>query len=747
MKSFPILATLCAFTAMAYGQAANQQPEYNLGFEKINSASGFAEVWNRSGAGYNVTIDTVEKHGGAASLMMESKGARVGNSFGFCGYTLPTMFEGKVIELRGWLKLQDVKDGQVGLMLRINGEDGTTLQFDNMQNRNIQGTRDWALYSVKLPLPAEGKRISIAGLLIGTGKVWLDDLELLIDGKDITQAKVRPTKTYKADQDKEFDKGSKIAAIPLDARHINDLAVLGKVWGYVKYYHPAVYKGEHNMDYELFRVLPKIMECKNDKERNEILLAWVNQLGATDTGTQKQKNTAEAKLVPDLKWMEDINALGQQLSARLTGLQNLQREGSAYYIGMVENIGNPEFKNERAYVAKRYPDAGFRLLALYRYWNIIQYFFPYKHLIEEDWKKVLPEFIPAFVNASNEQEYALALLSLIARVNDTHANIYGSSPALEKFKGIYYAPIQVAFIENKAVVTRYLPEAEGRATGLEKGDIITAVNGVSVEDIIKARLAITPASNYATKLRNIANDLLRGADSTMTLTYQRGKATGTAKINCYSRQQVYANFVIKDTCFKYVRPDIGYIYLGTIKKDYFANVMPGFLKTKGLIIDLRCYPSDWVVFILGAYLMPNTTPFVNFTTGSVANPGYFYFNTNLNISEKENPDYYKGKVVILVNEQTQSQAEYSAMAYRAAPRTTVIGSTTAGADGNISWFSLPGGISTCISGIGVYYPDKRETQRVGIVPDITVHPTIKGFTAGRDELLEKAIELINKGSK
>ena len=230
MKSFPILAMLCAFTAIAHGQATNQQSEYNLGFEKINTATGFAETWNRSGVGYNVIIDTVEKHGGAASLMMESTAGRQVNTFGFCGYTLPVMFEGKEIELRGWLKLQDVKDGQVGLMLRINGEDGTTLQFNNMQNQNIQGTRDWALYSVKLPLPAEGKKISIAGLLIGTGKVWADDLELLIDGKDITQAKIRAPKTYKADEDKEFDKGSKIASIPLDTRHINDLAVLGKVW-------------------------------------------------------------------------------------------------------------------------------------------------------------------------------------------------------------------------------------------------------------------------------------------------------------------------------------------------------------------------------------------------------------------------------------------------------------------------------------------------------------------------------------
>ncbi|HMS65882.1 MAG TPA: S41 family peptidase, partial [Ignavibacteria bacterium] len=109
-----------------------------------------------------------------------------------------------------------------------------------------------------------------------------------------------------------------------------------------------------------------------------------------------------------------------------------------------------------------------------------------------------------------------------------------------------------------------------------------------------------------------------------------------------------------------------------------------------------------------------------------------------------NKDHYKGKVVIIVNQETQSQAEYTTMAFRTAPKAVVIGSTTAGADGNVSLIRLPGGISTYISGIGVYYPDGKETQRIGIVPDIEVKPTILGISNGRDELLEKAIEIINE---
>ncbi len=57
---------------------------------------------------------------------------------------------------------------------------------------------------------------------------------------------------------------------------------------------------------------------------------------------------------------------------------------------------------------------------------------------------------------------------------------------------------------------------------------------------------------------------------------------------------------------------------------------------------------------------------------------------------------------------------------------------------------LPGGVCSYFSGIGIYYPDGTETQRVGIIPDIYVWPTAKGIKDGRDELLEKALELIGE---
>ncbi|QQD11601.1 hypothetical protein JAZ75_13250 [Sphingobacterium sp. UDSM-2020] len=96
----------------------------------------------------------------------------------------------------------------------------------------------------------------------------------------------------------------------------------------------------------------------------------------------------------------------------------------------------------------------------------------------------------------------------------------------------------------------------------------------------------------------------------------------------------------------------------------------------------------------------------------------------------------------MVNEISQSQSEYTAMALRALPNSLIVGNTTAGADGDVSYINLPGGISTTISGLGIYYPDGRETQRVGIVPDIIVNPTISGVKSGKDEVLDKAVEIL-----
>jgi len=179
-----------------------------------------------------------------------------------------------------------------------------------------------------------------------------------------------------------------------------------------------------------------------------------------------------------------------------------------------------------------------------------------------------------------------------------------------------------------------------------------------------------------------------------------------------------------------------------VKAADVKRYIDGAAGTKGLIIDIRNYPSEFVVFALGSLLVNAKTDFVRFTIGDLSNPGAFHWGANLSLTPAA--PHYSGKIVILVDEVSQSQAEYTTMAFRAAPGAIVLGSTTAGADGNVSPIPLPGGLRSMISGIGVFYPNKKPTQRIGILPDVEVKPTIAGIREGRDELIEEAVRRINQ---
>jgi len=555
------------------------------------------------------------------------------------------------------------------------------------------------------------------------------------------------TTYYAAAQDTAFQRRSGVI-LPekLSQQQIENLAVLGRVWGFVKYYHPTVAVGSYNMDAELFRVLPLVLAAPDEKTRSRLLSTWVAKFGEVPAcKTCKEPAANTVRLQADLAWLNDQKQLGEALRTQLTYLRQNRNQGLHYYVSAAPRVGNPIFEHEAPYDITGMPDAGLRLLALYRYWNMIQYFFPYRYAIGEDWQRILPEFIPKLAAANTAEQYHLTLLTLIARLNDTHADIY-QDKVLADYKGQFYAPARVRFVENKAVVTDFYDDNLGQASGLQKGDIIEKVEGVAVHALVKQLQPISPASNEPAQLRKIANLLLRGNTEQIQLQVNRNGQTLPLQVTRYPANKL--NLALNTGTpsplldpWRLLPNNVGYLSLGTIKSEKLPGIMAAAENTKGLVIDIRNYPAEFVVYDLLRYFLNKPTPFAKFSQPEVTYPGMF---TNIGpvYVQPGRGKPYRGKVVILVNELTQSQAEFTTMALRTVPNATVVGSTTAGADGNISSIILPGNISTVITGLGVYYPNGRETQRVGIVPDVEVKPTIQGIKEGRDELLEKAVQLI-----
>jgi Peptidase family S41 len=538
--------------------------------------------------------------------------------------------------------------------------------------------------------------------------------------------------------------GVKVDSI-LSSQQQEDLFVLGKLWGFLKYHHPDVAKGNYSFDSCLFIILSSALKAENKLKRDEVLLNWINSLGDENKYAEVQQiNDSDLYSTPDLDWLQDKKLFSEQLSAKLENIYLHRNSDTNYYVKPAEEL-NPSFLNEASYRSMPAEDDGFRMLALFRYWNIIEYFFPYKHLFKENWSTVLKEFIPQFAANRSALDYRLTCWRLINSVHDTHASIYRDS-ILNNWVGMWGPALDFKTIDKKIIVKDYLDDSLASFEMLKPGDEILTVNGKPIVEIRKTFDPYTCASNAAAADRNFLWRFLffRKNGDSLNITYKRDGKVYKGIMRLHFQPPFQNGDTWRMPMYKLLPGDIGYINIGKIKTDSLPVIFEKFAKTKGIIIDIRNYPNEFMPYAMGKYLKPVSTSFVKYTGPDYRNPGAFkligYINNGA--TDKDSVKIYKGSVIILINEQTQSSAEYTTMALRTAPRAVVMGSQTAGADGDISRVPFPGGFSSPFSGLGIYYPDGKNTQGVGIVPDVFVYPTQKGIAAGKDEVLEKAKEYI-----
>jgi C-terminal processing protease CtpA/Prc len=743
-----LLVLSCPATAQTY---TRQSIAPIFGFENNAQAGAFPAGWFGT-TNNTIFADNQVKHSGKWSARVDRTASST-QTFSTITQYIPVDFAGKTIVWRGWVKTQNVADS-VALWAREDDAGGQNVQFVSMQTQGVRGTADWTQYSISIPWDGRAQLLYFGFLLSGAGQSWVDDLELLVDGVPVAQA---PNKVVTPlDTDHQFDGGSTIQFTSLSAIQIANLATLAKVWGFVKYHHPAVTGGQHNWDYDLFRVMPQVLAAPDQATARAAMLTWITNLGPVAPCNRcVTLDTSNLALTPNLDWLFDTSLLGAGLSQSLQNIYaNRTAAGSQFYLSFAQGAGNPSFDHELTYSSLRSPDAGFRLLALFRFWNMVQYFYPNRAIMSDDpsqtnyWDQVLADSIPLIGLAADSVTYQQELIRFIGRIHDTHANLWSTLAARPPY-GVCYLPVDVRFVEGSAFVLRNTDISAGPAAGLLPGDVIVQLDGSDVSDLVKQWAPLYADSNQAARLRDMAQNLTRGNCGPASVTVQRGSGAVTLQANrvptsAIDFSQTYSHD-LPGPAFQMLAPDVAYVKISTLKQADCAADIRAAAGTAGLIIDIRDYPTDFPIFTLGGMLVTKDTPFVRFTFGDASNPGAFGWGDPVSLTPMT--PHYSGRVVILVDETTQSSAEYHALAFRQTPGAIVIGSTTAGADGNVSTVPIPGGHSSYISGIGVFYPDKRPTQRVGIVPDIWVTPTIYGLRGGRDELIEEAMRQIRRRNR
>lgn len=532
-----------------------------------------------------------------------------------------------------------------------------------------------------------------------------------------------------------------------DPRVPGNLETLCRVWGYAKYHHPVFCDTLCRVDVDsaLFALLPQVVHADRDT-RNRHLLDWVRSLGDyTPNRIECEQALAPYDLVEtaDLGWTADTVLLGGELSKLLQELRYAERDENYYLrMGTMENGAGYHYlslSNERSYPTQQM-DSGLNLLTLFRLWNVIEYYAPNRSLTLHPWEEVLTSYIPRMGVETDPVRFSRLYFRLIRELNDGHA----------------YAPIEMLFGQRMLPV--WPLQAEGRLfVGhsddgvLERGDEVVAIDGEPISERLELLREYASRSNEASLRQALRYYGLCTRRDTAEVVRRRAGACDTLRVATVpygSVSPIYDPAQLAQPPFRLLADSVGYIYAGTFSREHLAEVGQTLPRTRALIIDLRTYPLNVdgaLIALIGQSLRTESVVVRQALYQTLALPGLFYRQEQWLFEDfgevaARCTEPYKGRVILLVDELTQSNPEFKAMAFQSCPQTLTIGSPTSGATGSIVWIPLPGQI-TSFSGVGVLYPDGTPTQTVGVRLDVEVLPTAEGLQAGRDEVLERALEL------
>ncbi|MEX8547819.1 MAG: S41 family peptidase [Mucilaginibacter sp.] len=313
--------------------------------------------------------------------------------------------------------------------------------------------------------------------------------------------------------------------------------------------------------------------------------------------------------------------------------------------------------------------------------------------------------------------------------------------------GKYTAPVFTDIVNKTVVIRKLANDTLCREAGINKGDIILAVDDEPVVLKVNQLNQYISASNNMRRDYDLSIKLLNTTNEYQRLKIKRGNRIFTVKVKCILTSARYwvdlFNYKNDEQGYKPIGNSIAYIYASSI---WGANVdkMKALIKSKkAVIFDVRNYPNSDTFYNIFDIFLPKPTAIDVELQMLANNPGYFKWMKVAKIGNI-NPDIYQGKAIILVDERTQSQGEYSAMALQTIPNSVTIGSQTAGGDGVVTPVPMGGKLNLSYSGYGVYYPNKAQTQRVGVKIDIPVKKTVESVIKGDDLILEKALKYLKE---
>ncbi|KJF41917.1 S41 family peptidase [Draconibacterium sediminis] len=503
-------------------------------------------------------------------------------------------------------------------------------------------------------------------------------------------------------------------------------AITCRVWGLLKYYHPNVTAGKLDWDDLLLDAMPAISSSTSEAQVNSELKKMLEIAGSYNSTT---RNTCSDSLRVNVNlcWLEH-SFLDNQIKEELKAIASLNVDYPSYY-GIDFNKANGQLspQNEKDYYRNVYSSLEFRLLALFRYWNVIYYYSPHKYLMDKSWDETLLESIPLFIDVTDKQSYQIAFLKLAAALNDGHGYISGTN----LYDGACVDLLE--YIDGKTVV-------RNETGGTRKGDIIKRIGNRdinSIRDSLSLLISTSTKGNKEYRINSYVAQLAFFQENDLTI-FRDSKEIIIHILPESSRKQ---NLPM---C-KRISTDIGYVDLSKLTTDKMDSILIAYSDASGIIFDLRNTGSyAYNVPQLECYLSESKVLYMpEMVVWDLEHPGSFLWKRdNSSIVNSTKCSHHLTNVVFLINESTQSFTETQAWIAQNNFHATLIGRRTSGAWGQVVWIPLPGKQRAAFSGFGLFSPNGNALQREGIIPDVEVHPTLESIKAGKDEILEAAINYL-----
>jgi len=597
---------------------------------------------------------------------------------------VPKGLEGKDFKYEGWAKIGKNSSGKGQLWFRVDRSDKKKGFFNNSIDNPVK-RNEWQHFEIKGTIDSLAKKLVFGCFLNGKGELYLDDLKLSIKKNDKWEEIPIKNSSFEVEE--------------IDTAKVDSIQWSGEGEGYVfSIDDNEVHSGKKSAKIQY------VGKCYEDGK--EPLFDCAPEFG-------------------EIIEKEIVDGVFCQIPLVLYGNKNL-----TYPEGDQKSINKLEKRFSK--VSEDPTDLYTRLGNIIIIYNVFQHFFSYFDVVDVDWDSEFIKAIKRSYTDSNGKEHLITLQKMTAPLNDGHARFWSN------FTEYYMPPLTLEWIEDMLIVTHVMDTS----FNLKKGDVVELINDISPEDFFKeVESTISAATkgymDYVAKLICIMGEKgseiklkINGKDYNLLREYTYPEVTATIK-NKPAKHKIYDN-------------DIFYVNLNRMPMDTINSLMPQLEQSKAIIFDMRGYPGKKAYDLISHLLKHEVNDSSCFQISQIIYPDHErlcgYKKTGWRLKPEE--PYLGDKEIIFITDGRAISYSESFMSYiEDYDLATIVGQPTAGTNGNINPFYLPGWYYVKWTGMKVVKHDGSQFHGIGILPDVYVNKTIKGIVEGRDEFLEKAFEI------